>query len=139
MDRRGTRRFQRLLAIVLKNALTEVPISKAQMRIETDIRPAIRAYSIAVAPEQSVRSAIRAERIRSIITAIPGGILSLLANKTALGSSENRCRNAAGLGNDHGLERSSVPVRSLEMLAFFPTTSTHFAQSGVKRRLSRPA
>ena len=88
----------------MKKLLTEVPIIAAQNTIEIDISPATRAYSIAVAPERSARSAIGAEHIGSIITAIPGGMKPLLEGKTASGSSEGRCPNAARLStNQPGL------------------------------------
>src|SRR5258708_3385185 len=70
------------LAIEVNMALTEVPIDIAQTMIDTDISPAIRAYSIAVAPEVSARSAIRAEPIRFLVTPNSGRLLRLLANQT---------------------------------------------------------
>src|SRR5438045_6623330 len=66
----------------------------AQMRIETEISPAIKAYSMAVAPEASARSAIRAERIQPTFTANPGRILCLLESTTATMASEGGCPNA---------------------------------------------
>jgi len=74
----------------VKKPLTEVPIIAAQNTIEIDISPATSAYSITVAPERSALSAISAERIRPIITSIPGDMNPLLEGKTACGSSESR-------------------------------------------------
>src|SRR4029077_7145593 len=73
---------QRPEAIDVKKPLTEVPIIAAQNKIEIDISPATRAYSITVAPERSALSAICAERIRPIITSIPGDMNPLLEGKT---------------------------------------------------------
>src|SRR5882672_1285939 len=67
--------------------LTEVPIDMAQTMIDTEISPAIRAYSIAVAPESSAHSAIRAAAIRSLFTSNPGRMLRLLESMTATGAS----------------------------------------------------
>jgi hypothetical protein len=54
----------------MKKLLIVVPTNVAQLTTVIDMNVTIRAYSIAVAPESSVRIASRTERIRSIITAI---------------------------------------------------------------------
>jgi hypothetical protein len=121
---------QKPFAMFMKNPLTVVPTNVAQLTTVIDIKTNMRAYSIAVAPDSSARSAIKTERTRSIITMIPGGMLLLLESKTVFGSSQGRCPNAAGLGNDQGLERSSMWVGSLETSAFFPCVNAFCRLSG---------
>jgi hypothetical protein len=111
---------QKPFAMFMKNPLTVVPTNVAQLTTVIDIKTNMRAYSIAVAPDSSARSAKRAERIRSILAAIPGGMRLLLERKTVFGPSRSTCPSAAGLGNDQGHERSSVWVVSPEISAFLP-------------------
>ena len=106
-----TERFQRPFAICTKKPLIEVPTNIAQLTTVIEINAMISAYSIAVAPESSVRSVIRAERIRSIIPAIPKGMLALPEREPASGPLEGRCRNAIAARDDAapgGSDRKSV-------------------------------
>jgi hypothetical protein len=80
----------------VKKPLIVPPIAVAQPTQRIDMNAAIIAYSIDVAAEQSSRSILRAQRIRSINVAIAGRMLARLESKAAPGLSVGSCRNLAG-------------------------------------------
>src|SRR5579863_4960983 len=134
----GTRqaRSQKPFAICVKKLLIAVPTNVAQATTVIDISTNIRAYSITVAPEASLHSADRTERVRSNNVAIPGGMLPLLESKTASGPVGEQVPERRRSGQRSCRERSSVRVRSSEMSAFFPAASTHFDGCRVNPGLS---
>ncbi len=65
----AARAVQKLVATLLKKLLTSVPIVVAQPTHRIEMKAAISAYSIAVAPERSRSAGTAPPYLRSVITA----------------------------------------------------------------------
>jgi hypothetical protein len=74
-----------LLATFIRKSDTEVPIDMAQIKIVIEISAAIRAYSIAVAPERTPRNDLRQLVTRCNIAILEACNVSLLLAANALG------------------------------------------------------